>query len=197
MITRDSLSANMYFKVNKSVLLMLQAHLKGIRNYFTIACPERSRCVSWLLRTRGHLSLTVLCSHSHPLLCSFRVRQLSECCLQESLYSSMWQSNFLLSRLCEKHHLKRKRGEKRGYTRHNSFNYSCQGDCQQMILFVNFVYFMVTWSVIPRLYYCCAWPDRWPRLADMAWYTQTLECVQWELQLLIRVPLWGEKGLMI
>lgn len=196
MITRDSLSANMYFKVNKSVLLMLQAHLTGIYNYFIIAYPERSGCVSWLLRTRGHLALTVLCSHSHPLLCSFRVRQLSECCLQESLYLSMWQSNFLLSRLCEKHHLKRKRGEKRGYTRHSSFNYSCQRDCQRMILFVHFFLFHGH-MVIPRLYYCRAWPDRWPRLAEMVRYTQTLECVQRELQLLIRVSLWREKGLMI
>lgn len=53
----------------------------------------------------------------------------------------MWQSNFLQSRLCEKHHLKRKRVGKREHTRHNSFKYSRQGSCQQMILFVHFVYF--------------------------------------------------------
>lgn len=34
MIVRDSISANMYTKVNKNVVLMLQAHLKGICNYF-------------------------------------------------------------------------------------------------------------------------------------------------------------------
>lgn len=53
----------------------------------------------------------------------------------------MWQSNFLRSRLCEKHHLKRKRVGKREHTRHNSFKYSRQGGCQQIILFVHFVYF--------------------------------------------------------
>lgn len=34
MIVRDLFSANMYSKVNKNVVLMLQAHLKGICNYF-------------------------------------------------------------------------------------------------------------------------------------------------------------------
>lgn len=127
MIAPDSFSANMYSKVNKNVLLMLQAHLKGICNYFKVAYPESGWCASWLLRTCGHLSKTVLYSHNHPLLCSFRVRQLSKCFLWENLYLSTWQTNFLQSRLCEKHHLKRKRVGKRECSTHNSFRYSSQG----------------------------------------------------------------------
>lgn len=72
MIVRDSFSANMYSEVNKNVLLMLQAHLKGICNYFKVAYHKSGWCASWLLRTCGHLSKTVLYSHNHPLLCSFR-----------------------------------------------------------------------------------------------------------------------------
>lgn len=112
MMVGDSFCANMYSKVNKNVILMLRAHLKGIGNYFTVAYPESGRCARWLLRTRGHLSKTVLYCHNHPLLCSFRVRQLSKCILWENLYLSTWRSNFLPSRLCEKYHLKRGRGKR-------------------------------------------------------------------------------------
>lgn len=141
MIVPDSFSTNVYFKVNKNVVLMLQANLKEICNYFIVAYPESGWCASWLLKTPGYLSKTVLYSHNHLLLCSFRVRQLSKCFLWENLYLSTWQSNFLQSRLCEKHHLKRKRVGKREYTRHNSFKYSRQGGFQQIMLFVHFVYF--------------------------------------------------------
>lgn len=107
MIVGDSFSANMYSKVNKNVVLMVQAHLKGIGNYFIVTYPESGWCAPWLLRTCGHLSKTVLYSHNHPLLCSIQVRQLSKCFLWENLYLPMWQSNFLQSRLCEKYDLGR------------------------------------------------------------------------------------------
>lgn len=74
---------------------MLRAHLLRICRHFIITALERSGMFL------DYLSLTLLCaalpesySYNHPLFCSFRVRQLFDFCLQESLYLSMWQSNF-------------------------------------------------------------------------------------------------------
>lgn len=92
-----------------------------------VAYPESGWCASWLLRTRGHLSKTVLYSHTHLLLCSFRVRQLSNCFLWENLYLSMWQTNFLQSRLCQKHHLKKRGWGKESVAGTTAFNIQLRG----------------------------------------------------------------------
>lgn len=64
-------------------------------------CSQKELCFSRLFTTCGHLSLNIMCAapqrswnQNDPLLCSCRARQLSESCLQESLYLSMWQFNF-------------------------------------------------------------------------------------------------------
>lgn len=149
MITRDSFSASVYFTGNKSVLLMLGAHLISICKCFIITTLERSSVFldylqpvdiyPWLHRARLCQKATV----AIILLCSFRVRQLSVFCLQESLYLSTRQSNFPQSSRGTWKTQFEKKEEKRAYS-YNHFNYSFQENCQQMLFFVCSVYFTVS-----------------------------------------------------
>lgn len=145
MITRNSFSANMYFKVNKSILLMLQAHLIRIWNYSIIAYLESSgvfldywQPVDIYLWLYGAVTIIHCCAASGSgSYLSTAYRRVYICLCDSPIFHRPGNV---------KNTILKEREKKRQYTHHNSFNYSCQGNCQQMLFFVCFVYFTVSHS---------------------------------------------------
>lgn len=107
---------------------------------------KEAECGLFILDCIVHGSARKLYSHNHPLFWSFRVSQQWVYCLQEILYLSMWWFNFYRTTgELEKHNFKREKKQQQ-YIDHGSFNYSFQGNCQQMFLCVCVQ--SISWSVI-------------------------------------------------
>lgn len=98
MIAPDLSPANMYFKVNKQALLMLQAHLIGICNYSIIAYLESGGVVLYYYLLWTFIFDCVVRFQSSTVVQLQDKAAVCKYCLQESLYLSMWQSNFLHTR---------------------------------------------------------------------------------------------------
>ena len=153
MITRDAFSAK-YFKSRAQERIIDAASTSNKHMHSLYYCSWwKELRVSRLYTTCGHLALNVqLCQKAWITaihccsvasgLCSYlnyAYRRVYICLCDSPIFHKA-------AGKCEKHNLKKKERKKRQYTSHNSFNYSFQGNCQQMLFFVCFVCFRLNCS---------------------------------------------------
>lgn len=170
MITLDLFSANMYFKVNNRVLLMLQPHQKRICNYFIIA-QFKSSSIFLVYWQPVDIYLWLYCAVKIIYCCVASGSGIYLSTAYRRVYICLCDSpiSHRPAGSCKKHNLKRT-GKNRQYIttaliiHFRGIVDKCYFSCVLSI----------SWSVHHRPGYCCAWPERWPYLAEMAWYTQTI-----------------------